>query len=132
MKTILVYGTFDLFHIGHLNLLRRARAFGDRLVAGVSTDEFNLAKGKTSAIPFSDRIQIVAACRYVDIAIPESSWEQKAADINTYAASVVIVDQPFLSRLGFIADRCQVIALPRTEGISTTQLKERLGKGGGE
>ena len=83
MRTILTYGTFDLFHIGHVNLLQRARALGDRLIVGVSTDEFNLSeKSKTTIVPFEHRVKVLESCRYVDLVIPEHSWQQKIDDIK--------------------------------------------------
>ena len=87
-RTILTYGTFDLFHIGHLKILMRARALGDRLIVGVSTDSFNAKKGKKSIIPFEHRRDIVAALRCVDLVIPEEDWEQKVDDIRRHGVQV--------------------------------------------
>src|SRR5690606_3085285 len=88
MRTVLTYGTFDLFHIGHLRLLERLRALGDRLIVGVSTDDFNRVKGKKTVVPYTDRVAIVSALRCVDVVIPETSWDQKAQDIERYGVSI--------------------------------------------
>jgi len=126
MKTVLTYGTFDLFHVGHLNLLQRLRALGDRLIVGVSTDEFNEAKGKKTVVPFSDRIEIVRALRCVDLAIPETCWEQKADDIRQHEVSVFGMGSDWEGRFDELKTYCEVIYLPRTEGISSTHLRKTL------
>ncbi|MBD9514026.1 adenylyltransferase/cytidyltransferase family protein [Pseudomonas sp. PDM22] len=125
-KTILTYGTFDLFHIGHLNILRNLKALGDILIVGVSTDEFNLQKGKKTAIPFHERIEIIKSIKYVDIAIPESTWDQKKSDIFEYSVSTFAIGDDWAGKFDHLKEYCQVIYLPRTEGISTTQLKNKL------
>ena len=84
MTKVITYGTFDLFHIGHLNILKRARELGDYLCVGVSTDEFNALKNKKCVYPYRERAEIVGAIRFVDEVIPESNWEQKAADIRDH------------------------------------------------
>lgn len=81
MTRVITYGTFDLFHIGHVNLLKRAKALGDKLIVAVSTDEFNQGKGKTTLIPFAQRVEMLKACRYVDTVIAEQNWHQKRQDI---------------------------------------------------
>jgi glycerol-3-phosphate cytidylyltransferase len=123
MRTVLTYGTFDLFHIGHLRILERARALGDRLVVGVSTDEFNATKGKTCVIPFAHRRDIVAALRCVDVAFPEDNWEQKVADIARFKADVFTMGDDWEGRFDFLRDHCEVVYLSRTRDISTTILK---------
>lgn len=90
MKTVITYGTFDLFHVGHLRLLRRAKSLGDRLIVAVSTDDFNLIKGKKSIIPFEQRAEIVSNIKYVDLVIPEISWEQKLEDIKKYRVDIFV------------------------------------------
>lgn len=81
-KVVLTYGTFDLFHIGHLRLLKRAKALGDILIVGVSTNEFNEIKGKKALFPYEQRAEIVKSIKYVDMVIPEKSWDQKVSDIE--------------------------------------------------
>lgn len=125
-KAILTYGTFDLFHVGHLNLLERLKALGDYLVVGVSTDEFNASKGKQTIVPFEDRLRIVQAVRYVDLAIPERSWDQKVHDIRTHGVSVFGMGADWTGKFDDLKPYCEVVYLPRTEGISSTSLKGLL------
>jgi glycerol-3-phosphate cytidylyltransferase len=125
-KVILTYGTFDLFHVGHLNLLERLKALGDYLVVGVSTDEFNAGKGKQTIVPFEDRLRIVQAIRCVDLAIPESSWEQKVTDIRAHGVSVFGMGADWSGKFDALKPYCEVVYLPRTEGISSTSLKGLL------
>jgi glycerol-3-phosphate cytidylyltransferase len=125
-KTVLTYGTFDLFHIGHLNLLQRLRALGDELIVGVSTDDFNALKGKKTIVSFHDRIEIVRALKCVDHAIPEENWEQKVNDIRQYGVSVFGMGHDWEGRFDELRAHCEVVYLPRTEGISSTQLKQTL------
>lgn len=126
MKKVLTYGTFDLFHIGHLNLLKRAKALGDYLIVAVSSDEFNLQKGKVCKIKDTDRMQIVEAIKYVDQVIPETSWDQKIEDVKKYDVDVFVMGDDWKGKFDFLKDYCEVVYLPRTEGISSTQLKEEL------
>ena len=131
MKTVITYGTFDLFHIGHLNLLRRAKELGDYLIVAVSSDEFNLKeKGKVCQIKDVDRMEIVRAIRYVDKVIPEENWEQKVKDVQKYNVDVFVMGDDWKGKFDFLKDYCEVVYLPRTEGISTTKIKEDLGLGG--
>lgn len=123
---MLTYGTFDLFHIGHLNLLKRLKSLGDRLIVGVSTDEFNSLKNKQTIIPFEDRIEIVKNIGFVDLAIPETSWEQKTNDIKKYNASIFGMGGDWEGKFDYLRDYCEVHYLPRTEGISSTHLKSTL------
>lgn len=127
MKKVLTYGTFDLFHIGHLNLLKRAKELGDYLIVGVSTDAFNAIKGKKCQIPDKDRMEIVKAIRYVDEVIPENSWDQKIKDVVDNDVDVFVMGDDWKGKFDFLKDYCEVVYLPRTEGISTTQLKDELG-----
>lgn len=122
-KIILTYGTFDMFHIGHLNLLRSLRSMGSKLVVGVSTDEFNAVKGKETLVPYAERASIVAAIRYVDEVFPERDWEQKEADIARYKADVFAMGNDWTGKFDYLSNVCQVVYLPRTEGISTTEIK---------
>ncbi len=125
-KVVLTYGTFDMFHIGHLNLLKRLKALGDKLIVGVSTDAFNELKGKKTIIPYDQRAQIVEAIRYVDQVIPEESWEQKVTDIQKYHVDIFAMGHDWEGKFDNLKAYCEVIYLPRTEGISTTALKEQL------
>lgn len=125
-KVVLTYGTFDLFHVGHLRLLKRLKALGDRLVVGVSTDDFNHGKGKQTIIGFSERIEIVRNLDCVDVAIPESSWEQKVSDIGEHDVSVFGMGDDWSGKFDHLQEHCEVVYLPRTEGISSTELKRVL------
>ena len=127
MKTVITYGTFDLFHVGHLNLLRRAKELGDYLIVAVSSDRFNWEeKQKKCEIPDKDRMAIVEAIKYVDKVIPEDSWEQKIEDVKKYNVDVFVLGDDWKGKFDFLKDYCEVVYLPRTEGISSTQLKEDL------
>lgn len=124
--TVLTYGTFDLFHIGHLRLIERLRALGDRLVIGISTDEFNARKGKRSVIPFADRAAIVAAIRGVDEVFPENDWSQKVADIQRLGADIFAMGDDWRGKFDDLSEHCQVVYLERTAGISSTKIKGQL------
>jgi glycerol-3-phosphate cytidylyltransferase len=126
MTTVLTYGTFDLFHVGHLRLLSRARALGDRLVVGVSTDEFNHSKGKRAVLPFDERLEIVRSLRCVDLAIPEDHWEQKQRDILDHGVSVFVMGDDWQGKFDHLQEFCSVEYLSRTEGISTTTLLQSI------
>lgn len=126
MRTVLTYGTFDLFHVGHLRLLERLRALGDRLVVGVSTDEFNHEKGKRTVLPFSDRMEIVSALRCVDLAFPETCWEQKTGDIHKYGVTIFGMGSDWSGHFDGLKEYCDVVYLPRTDGISSSHIRETL------
>ncbi|MBA4607213.1 MULTISPECIES: adenylyltransferase/cytidyltransferase family protein [Aeromicrobium] len=126
MTTVLTYGTFDLFHIGHLRLLERLSSMGDRLVVGVSTDDFNAGKGKSTVVPYADRAAIVGAIKGVDLVLPEESWEQKRRDIVEQEVDVFVMGDDWTGKFDDLSDLCRVEYLPRTKGISTTGLKEML------
>lgn len=126
MKTVITYGTFDLFHIGHLKLLERARSLGDRLVVAVSTDEFNEGKGKRTAIPYSDRAAIVRSIRFVDEVIPEETWEQKKDDIRRLGIDVFVMGEDWQGKFDDLKELCEVVYLPRTAMVSTTSIKEAV------
>lgn len=126
MKTVLTYGTFDLFHIGHLRLLERLGALGDRLIVGVSTDEFNATKGKATFIPYAERAEIVANIRCVHSVIPENDWAQKRHDIVRLQADVLGMGDDWAGKFDELKDVCEVIYLPRTAGISSTTIKDTL------
>lgn len=125
-KVVLTYGTFDLFHVGHLNLLKRMKALGDYLVVGVSTDEFNEGKGKKTIVPFSDRFEIVRNIKCVDLAISEQAWDQKVQDIKQYNVSVFGMGDDWEGKFDELKAHCEVVYLPRTDGVSSTDLKKLL------
>ncbi|MDD8049584.1 MAG: glycerol-3-phosphate cytidylyltransferase [Thomasclavelia sp.] len=126
MKKVITYGTFDLFHMGHLNLLRRAKALGDYLIVAVSSDEFNAGKGKKAYHSDTDRCKIVKAIKYVDEVILEESWDQKIEDIKKYDVDVFVMGDDWKGKFDFLKDYCEVVYLPRTEGVSTTKIKDDL------
>lgn len=125
-KVVLTYGTFDLFHIGHLNLLQRLKELGDVLVVGVSTDEFNASKGKQTIVSFQDRLRIVQNIKCVDLAIAESSWDQKRDDIQKHDVSVFGIGDDWKGKFDELADLCEVVYLPRTADVSSTSMKKLL------
>ncbi|MBM7543998.1 glycerol-3-phosphate cytidylyltransferase [Periweissella beninensis] len=127
MKKVITYGTFDLLHKGHINLLKRAKALGDHLTVVVSTDEFNAIKGKKAYTPFVDRKYILEAIRYVDEVLPENNWEQKIDDVKNNNIDTFVMGDDWQGKFDFLADYCEVVYLPRTEGISTTKIKNDLG-----
>ena len=124
--TILTYGTFDLFHIGHIRLLERLAAMGDRVIVGCSTDEFNLKKNKKAVIPYADRKAILEACQYVDLVIPEEDWAQKVTDIQNFNVDTFAIGADWTGHFDDLARHCRVEYLARTEGVSTTMLKQKL------
>lgn len=128
MKKVLTYGTFDLLHIGHINLLRRARELGDYLIVALSTDEFNALKGKKAYYPYEQRKAILEAIRYVDEVIPEHNWEQKVDDVLTHDVDVFVMGDDWEGKFDFLKEYCEVVYLPRTVGISTTKIKQDLNR----
>lgn len=127
MKKVITYGTFDLLHYGHINLLRRARELGDYLIVVLSTDEFNWReKHKKCYFPYAERKLMLEAIRYVDLVVPEENWEQKKTDVVTYGADVFVMGDDWKGKFDFLKDKCEVVYLPRTPEISTTQIKESL------
>lgn len=124
--TVLTYGTFDLFHIGHLRLIERLSALGDRLVVGISSDEFNADKGKKAIIPYADRAAIVAAIRGVDVVFPEHAWDQKPGDIQRYGADIFAMGDDWAGKFDELNALCKVVYLPRTAGISSTKIRGQL------
>jgi len=123
---VLTYGTFDLFHIGHLKMLERLRAMGDKLIVAVSTDEFNRLKGKTSVYSFEERSQIVAALACVDEVVPEHNWEQKEQDIQTHQVDIFGIGEDWRGKFDHLMPHCKVVYLERTPSISTTEVKRAL------
>ena len=129
MKRILTYGTFDLLHYGHIRILERAKKLGDYLIVALSTDEFNAIKNKKSYYTYEQRKMILEACRYVDLVIPENNWEQKVDDVKNYHADIFVMGDDWEGNPKFelLREYCDVVYLPRTEGISTTKIKKELG-----
>lgn len=127
-ETVITYGTFDLFHIGHLKLLQRLRALGDQLIVAVSTDEFNASKGKRAIIPFEQRKEIVSNIKGVDLVIPEHNWEQKYSDIETYGITILGMGDDWLNKFNHLEQYCRIVYLPRTHNVSSSQIRETLSK----
>ncbi|AWK81301.1 glycerol-3-phosphate cytidylyltransferase [Photobacterium damselae] len=125
-KIIITYGTFDLFHVGHVRLLKRLKSLGDKLIVGISSDEFNQLKGKQSFFSYQERSEIVSACQYVDVVFPEHNWEQKVNDITKYKADIFAMGEDWMGEFDFLKEHCEVVYLPRTENISTTDIKNKL------
>lgn len=126
MKRVITYGTFDLLHYGHINLLRRAKAYGDYLIVALSTDAFNAVKGKKSYFPYEKRKALLEAIRYVDLVIPEEDWSQKAGDIREYHVDTFVMGDDWEGKFDELKQYCNVVYLPRTPEISTTQIKHEL------
>jgi glycerol-3-phosphate cytidylyltransferase len=127
MKRVITYGTFDLLHYGHINLLKRAKELGDYLVVVLSSDEFNWnEKQKKCYFTYEKRKQLLEAIRYVDLVIPEESWEQKVSDIQMYHIDTFVMGDDWKGKFDFLKEYCQVKYLPRTPEISSTQIKKDL------
>ncbi|WP_428788379.1 adenylyltransferase/cytidyltransferase family protein [Vibrio profundum] len=126
MKTVITYGTYDLFHVGHVRLLKRLSQLGERLVVGVSSDEFNALKQKKSFSSYSERSEIVSACKYVDEVFPEHNWEQKIDDIKNYNATIFAMGNDWEGKFDHLKEHCEVVYLDRTADISTTDIKKAL------
>ncbi len=131
MKRVITYGTFDLLHYGHINLLRRAKALGDYLIVVLSTDEFNWnQKQKKCYFTYEVRKQLLEAIRYVDLVIPEENWEQKISDVKEYHVDTFVMGDDWAGKFDFLKPYCEVVYLPRTPEISTTQIKHDLNQQG--
>lgn len=126
MRRVITYGTFDLLHYGHIRLLQRCKEQGDYLVVALSTDEFNAGKGKESFFSYTDRKNMLEAIRYVDLVIPEETWEQKASDIERFHIDTFVMGDDWMGEFDFLKGRCEVVYLPRTPEISTTRIKNDL------
>lgn len=127
MKKVITYGTYDLLHYGHINLLRRAKALGDYLIVALSTDEFNWEqKHKKCYFSYEQRKQLLEAIRYVDLVIPETCWEQKVSDVKEFRVDTFVMGDDWAGRFDFLKDLCEVVYLPRTPEVSSTQIKEDL------
>lgn len=129
MKRVITYGTFDLLHYGHINLLRRAKELGDYLIVALSTDEFNsVEKNKICYFSYEQRKSLLEAIRYVDLVIPEENWEQKRQDVKEYHIDTFVMGDDWKGKFDFLKDSCEVVYLPRTPEISSTQIKKDLEK----
>jgi len=126
MKRVLTYGTFDMFHIGHLNLLKRAKELGDELFVGLSTDEFNTIKGKKTFFPYEERKAIVESIKCVDFVFSEHDWEQKIEDIKKYNIDIFVIGDDWEGKFDHLKEYCEVVYLPRTRNISTSFLKSKI------
>ena len=127
MKKVITYGTFDLLHYGHVNLLQRAKALGDYLIVAISTDEFNWnEKQKKCYFSYEERKRLVEAIRYVDLVIPEEAWDQKIQDVKEFKVDTFVIGDDWTGKFDFLKEYCEVVYLPRTEGISTTKIKQDL------
>ena len=129
MKRVLTYGTYDLLHYGHIRLLKRAKELGDYLIVALSTDEFNELKGKKAYHNYKTRKKMLEAIRYVDLVIPEDRWDQKVDDVKKYYVDVTVMggDWEGDPRFEKLREYCDVVYLPRTEGVSTSKIKKDLG-----
>ena len=125
-KTVLTYGTFDLLHYGHLEILRKASLLGHKLIVGVSTDKFNEIKGKTCILPYQKRKDLLDSLDFVDKVIPEENWQQKITDIQDNNIDIFVMGNDWEGKFDELKELCKVIYLPRTKGISSTKLKSIL------
>lgn len=128
LKVVITYGTFDLFHVGHIRLLKRLAKLGDELVVGLSSDEFNKQKGKESFFSYEERSEILQSCSFVSRVFPENCWNQKREDIVKYNADVFAMGDDWKGKFDDLNDLCEVVYLPRTRDISTTDIKNKLAK----
>ncbi|WP_137700510.1 adenylyltransferase/cytidyltransferase family protein [Marimonas lutisalis] len=126
MTRVLTYGTFDLFHHGHVRLLERLAALGDELYVGCSTDAFNALKGKKTALPYRHRVEVLEACRHVTHVFPEECWEQKRDDVQRFDIDVFGMGSDWKGEFDFLGDLCKVVYLPRTRNVSTTEIKDMV------
>lgn len=128
VKKVITYGTFDMLHYGHINLLRRARELGDYLIVALSTDEFNLEKGKKCYFSYEQRKLLLEAIRYVDLVIPEKSWDQKISDVQEFRVDVFCMGNDWAGKFDFLKDYCDVVYFERTPEISTSKIKDDMGR----
>lgn len=127
MKRVITYGTFDLLHYGHINILKKAKSLGDYLIVGLSTDEFNtIEKGKKTYFSYEERKKLLEALRYVDLVIPERCWEQKKLDIENYKCDTFVIGDDWEGKFNFLKNICEVVYLERTPEISTSKIKKDL------
>ena len=130
MRRVITYGTFDLLHYGHINLLKRAKELGDYLVVALSTDEFNWKeKEKKCYFSYDKRKMLLESIRYVDLVIPENNWEQKRTDVHEYHIDTFVIGDDWEGKFDFLKEEgVEVVYLPRTPEVSTTQIKTDLNK----
>ena len=129
MKRVITYGTFDLLHYGHINLLQRAKQYGDYLIVALSTDEFNWnEKQKKCYFTYEERRRLLEAIRYEDLVIPEENWKQKVTDVQEYHIDTFVMGDDWKGKFDFLKEYCDVVYLPRTPEISTTRIKKDLNK----
>ena len=126
MKKVITYGTFDLLHYGHINILKRAKELGDYLIVGLSTNEFNELKGKKCYFSYEERKKLLESIRYVDLVIPETNWEQKVQDIQEFKVDIFVIGNDWKGKFDYLNDLCRVEYLNRTPEISTTKIKNDL------
>ena len=128
MKKVITYGTYDLLHVGHINLLNRAKSLGDYLIVVLSTEDFNVLKNKRSIISYEDRKKMLENLRCVDMVIPETTWEQKIKDIKDHNINIFTMGDDWKGKFDFLKEFCEVVYLPRTENVSTTYIKSIIKK----
>jgi glycerol-3-phosphate cytidylyltransferase len=126
MRRVITYGTFDLLHYGHINLLKRAKELGDYLIVALSTNEFNEIKGKKCYFPYEERKKLVESIRYVDLVIPEKKWEQKITDVQEFKIDIVVMGDDWKGEFDFLKEHCDVVYIERTPEVSTTKIKDEL------
>lgn len=125
-KRVITYGTFDVLHVGHVNLLQRAKSLGNELIVALSTDNFNADKNKVALLNYENRKAVLEVIKYVDLVIPENTWEQKESDIIKFNIDILVMGDDWQGKFDFLCNICEVIYLPRTKNISSTQIKEYL------
>lgn len=129
MKKVITYGTYDLFHHGHINIIKRAKELGDYLIVGISSDEFNeKEKNKDTYFTYEQRKMVVESLKFVDEVIPETNWEQKVEDVKKYGIDVFVIGDDWEGKFDFLKEYCEVVYLERTEGVSSTKMKQDLYK----
>ncbi len=127
MRKVITYGTYDLFHHGHVNIIKRAKELGDYLIVGISSDEFNeVEKKKDTYFTYEERKLVVESLKYVDEVIPETNWEQKIEDVKKYGIDVFVIGDDWEGHFDFLKEYCEVVYLKRTEGVSSTKMKHDL------
>ena len=127
MKKVITYGTFDLIHYGHINLLKKAKEMGDYLIVALSTNEFNEVKNKKCYFSYEERKKLLESIRYVDLVIPENNWEQKISDVKEFKVDTFVIGDDWKGKFDFLKEYCDVIYISRTPEISTTKIKQELG-----
>jgi glycerol-3-phosphate cytidylyltransferase len=126
-RTVITFGTFDVLHVGHIRVLKRAAELGDRLVVGVSADELNIAKkGRAPVFTQDERLEIVSSLKVVDEVFVEESLEKKRDYIVEHGADVLVMGDDWAGKFDWVSDVCEVVYLPRTPSVSTTGLIEHI------